>query len=308
MTLPKRLALATMALAAVFMLAVTACDKRSAVRPDMARDTGSAQAEAAGVMTAAAETPLYERDIQPLSTEQCAGCHLSIFRKIKQDGGRHRIECSRCHTQYHAYNPGKDNYAEIMPKCGGCHSDAAGGPFHGNDPALTGCAECHGDPHRPLVIPMAAIEGRCGKCHSEEHGRIQANPSAHSDMVGCSDCHAEAHGHIPQCSDCHSNHSPDVPMESAQCMTCHPVHMPTNISYPKESSSLVCAGCHAEVHRQLTDNVTKHTAELCSHCHPNHKDIEPCSTCHGEPHSSEMMRDTSKCNQCHGTAHSLAAD
>lgn len=300
MMLPKRLALVILALAAAFSLVLTACVERKAA------DTAPAIKPA--VVVTVAEKPLYERDLEPLSIEQCLRCHHSIYLKIKEGGGKHQIECTRCHTQYHAYNPGKDNYAEIMPKCGACHSDATGGPFHGSDEALTDCAECHADPHRPLDIPMSAIEGRCGKCHAKEHDQVQGNPSGHSDMVSCSDCHAKAHGYVPDCSDCHSNHSPDLAMESDACMTCHPVHMPTRISYPKETSSLVCAGCHAEVHDQLAQNVTKHTAELCSHCHPNHKDIEPCSTCHGEPHSSEMMRDTSKCNQCHGTAHSLAED
>ena len=42
----------------------------------------------------------YEMDIKPLTTDQCGQCHFSIFSAIKSQGGRHQIDCVRCHTEY----------------------------------------------------------------------------------------------------------------------------------------------------------------------------------------------------------------
>ena len=63
----------------------------------------------------------YAQDVKPLSTAECGRCHYSIFTEIKNAGGRHQIDCVRCHRQYHVYSPRKDNYDQIMPDCGWCH-------------------------------------------------------------------------------------------------------------------------------------------------------------------------------------------
>ncbi|MGE4296506.1 MAG: hypothetical protein AB7E47_00635 [Desulfovibrionaceae bacterium] len=246
--------------------------------------------------------------MQPLSDDDCAQCHFSIYQKIKVDGGKHKIACKRCHTQYHAFSSRKLNYDDIMPKCASCHKDAQGNAFHGADPSLANCLECHADPHQPLAMPMDKVEPNCQKCHLSESKEMADYPSQHASSVSCSDCHADKHGFIPECSACHESHSPDVEMDSKACMTCHPVHKPKQIAYDKATRSVVCAGCHRDVYDMLQKNVTKHTATPCAACHPNHKELEPCSTCHGEPHSSAMMRDTTKCRDCHGLAHNLAAN
>jgi hypothetical protein len=304
----KRLALAGSALAVVVMLVgLTACEKRVQAQEAIAPQPVQATAPAAGAEKKVAEVPIYERQIAPLTADQCAQCHNSIFQNIKEQGGRHQIDCVRCHVVFHAYNPLRQNFAELMPKCEACHKDAAGGPFHGSDPAVTDCLSCHADPHRPLTIPMSGVETACAKCHSAEAGEVAANPSAHAEAVACSDCHSGQHGHIPQCGDCHANHSPQVTLDSPTCMGCHPVHSPTRISYSDSTNSLICAGCHENVYADLTAKETKHTAVACANCHPSHKAIEPCSTCHGEPHSAALMKDMS-CGGCHGKAHKLAAD
>ena len=249
---------------------------------------------------------MYKAKVKPLTTAECGQCHLPIYETVKAQGSKHQIDCVRCHTKYHVYSPRKQNYDQIMPKCSSCHLSASGGPFHGEHKNLTPCLNCHADPHKPLVIPAAEIEASCGFCHSKEGNEIKQYPSRHTTEVACADCHAERHGYIPECSVCHESHSPRVELATAQCMTCHPVHKPTQITYSVDTESLICAGCHDEVNDMLQKKVTKHTAVACADCHPTHKEIPPCSRCHGEPHPKTMMKNVSNCGDCHGIAHDLA--
>jgi hypothetical protein len=294
--------LVVLGLLAACLVCVAACEKRSPAGVGPAEPVPAAPAQAER-----REIALYDAGVSPLSTEQCGQCHFPVYDAIREDGGKHRIDCVRCHEKYHSYSPRKQNYAEIMPKCGGCHEGKDGGEFHGADESLKDCFKCHEDPHRPLVMNMDKLSPSCGTCHKAVAGDVAMNPSAHSSSVSCDDCHAESHGTIPECADCHESHSPEVAMTSAECMTCHPVHKPTLISYGDHVSSEICAGCHADVKHKLTNNVTKHTNVPCAGCHLEHKGVEPCSKCHGEPHSKTLMQDTTKCGECHGTAHELAA-
>ena len=258
---------------------------------------------ALGVTPLNAQTP-YDAQIQPLTTAECGQCHFSYFQAIKAEGGRHQIDCVECHTVFHAYSPRKQNYEQIMPKCSACHLSAGGGPFHGADARLVPCLACHTNPHTPLDIPMGDIEAACTLCHTPQTREIENFPSKHTTDVACADCHADKHGHIPACDVCHESHSPAVELDSQACMSCHPVHKPTEISYGKETASPICAGCHDDVYDQLQQNVTKHTDVTCADCHPAHGEIPLCSRCHGEPHPA-MKVDTTKCGTCHGIAHDL---
>ena len=291
-------------LLAACVLALGACEKQSS------RAQAAAAAEApppAATQPEARDVALYDRAVTPLATEQCGQCHFPVFDAIRDEGGKHRIECVRCHETYHAYNPRKQNYADIMPKCDACHPGTGGGTFHGAEASVQECLECHEDPHRPLVMPFSRLTTDCAVCHKPVAGELAANPSAHATSIGCDDCHADAHGTIPQCADCHESHSPEVEMTSADCMTCHPVHKPTRISYAEDTSSAICAGCHGGVQEALHKTLTKHTDVPCAECHHEHGEIAPCSKCHGEPHSKALMQDTSKCGTCHGHAHELIA-
>jgi predicted CXXCH cytochrome family protein len=253
---------------------------------------------------APAKTP-YDAEIKPLTTAECAQCHLSVFETIKADGGKHQLDCVRCHTEYHVYSPRKQNFDQIMPRCASCHLNASGGPFHGESEDLTPCLNCHADPHKPLKIPMPA-EASCAQCHPKEGDEIKNYPSKHTTDVACTDCHAEKHGFIPGCDACHESHSPAVQLAVQDCMACHPVHKPTAMSYPKDTASPICAGCHNDVNDLLQKKLTKHTEVKCADCHPAHKEIPACSRCHGEPHPKTMVVDVTKCGECHGIAHDLA--
>ena len=244
----------------------------------------------------------YDKDIKPLTTIECGQCHYSVFQNLKEEGGLHRIDCVRCHREYHVYNPRKQNYDEIMPECIWCHQSPSGGPFHGDEKSLTPCLNCHADPHKPLMIPMGELYAHCAACHSEQGMEVKNYPSLHTE-VACADCHAEKHGFIPECAMCHVSHSPAVEMSSADCMSCHPVHKPTQIAYNAETDSKICAGCHGGVYQMLQDKVTAHTSVTCGECHPSHGEIPLCSRCHGQPHPASM--NATNCRECHGIAHDL---
>lgn len=169
------------------------------------------------------------------------------------------------------------------------------------------------DKYIDIRLVKLHVGGVCAPCHIKEINEMQNYPSRHATEVTCTDCHDKKHGdipecnrYIPECSACHESHSPEVQLTSGNCMTCHPVHKPTQISYAGETESLICAGCHNDVNDMLQKKETKHTLYVnCAECHPTHKEIHSCSTCHGEPHPKTMMRDVTKCGDCHGSAHSL---
>lgn len=250
----------------------------------------------------AAEGGVYDIKVTPLAIQDCARCHVSEFSKLKNNGAKHNgVLCMECHEIFHAYNPLKNNYAAIMPKCSQCH-DAP----HGSDPAVMKCLTCHQDPHQPLVsIPDPAnLEGQCRICHASIAALLTDNPSMHTEQ-DCSSCHSEKHGRIPQCSECHESHSPKVQLTTADCLGCHPVHTPLQISYPITESKDVCGGCHTVPYEQLAAKQTKHSALTCAKCHPKHGLIPPCQECHGEPHGDAIHKKYPKCGTCHNIAHDL---
>ena len=254
------------------------------------------------VARAAAADNVYDVAITPLSVADCGRCHPSEFNGIKNHGGKHSgVVCTDCHEIFHAYNPLKNNYAQIMPKCSSCH-DAP----HGQIEALPKCLACHRDPHQPVAsIPVPGqLEGQCKLCHSQVAASMKEKPSKHS-QEGCPSCHSQKHGRIPECAECHESHSPAIQMTTADCMACHPVHTPRQISYPPDQNNKVCAGCHANPYQQLAAKKTKHSALTCAKCHPKHGQLMACQDCHGLPHGKTLHEKYKSCSTCHNTAHDL---
>lgn len=248
------------------------------------------------------EGNIYTGEVQPLTLEECARCHTSHYNWLKDNGARHQtVACTECHEVFHAYNPLRNNYAAIMPKCASCH-DAP----HGSEEPVMQCLECHANPHQPLVsIPdPAGLESRCKLCHAPVASSLLAEVSKHTEQE-CSSCHSEKHGRIPQCSECHENHSPMATLDTPDCLACHPVHTPLRISYPLTQAKEVCAGCHDEAYRLLQVRETKHSALTCAECHAEHGRLPACQECHGEPHSRSIHDKYAKCGDCHGIAHDV---
>jgi predicted CXXCH cytochrome family protein len=245
---------------------------------------------------------IYSLTVQPLTLEECARCHTSHYNWLRDNGARHQsVACTDCHQIFHAYNPLRSNYADIMPKCSNCHLTP-----HGSAEPVMECLACHANPHMPLVsIPAPAnLEGRCKLCHSEVAASITAEVSKHTEQE-CSSCHSEKHGRIPQCNECHENHSPMVALANPDCLACHPVHTPLKITYPVTQGKEVCAGCHDQAYNLLQARETKHTLLTCAECHPSHGQLPACQDCHGKPHSSAIHEKYANCGDCHGIAHNV---
>lgn len=245
---------------------------------------------------------VYIKEIKPLTLEECGRCHTSHYTWLRNDGARHQgVTCTDCHQVFHAYNPLRNNYADIMPQCSSCHTAP-----HGTDKAVMQCLECHVNPHQPLVsIPVSEnLESRCQSCHTAVAASLKAEVSMHTEQE-CSSCHSENHGRIPQCVECHENHSPMAALETPDCLACHPVHTPLRISYPITQGNEVCAGCHEEAFQLLQARATKHTALTCAKCHSAHGQLPTCQECHGEPHSSSIHEKYTECGECHGIAHDV---
>ena len=291
----------------LFLIAVCigCVDQRTAVSQSGERvQPGTASSGEIAKASEPAEENIYDVDVKPLTSQDCARCHTSHFSRIKQDGGRHRsVACTDCHEIFHAYNPLKDNYAKIMPKCSACHDDP-----HGKDKAVQQCADCHADPHRPVVaIPDPSnIEMQCRACHTKVAQSLVKYLSKHTDE-DCSSCHSESHGRIPGCAECHESHSPAVTMDTPQCLVCHPVHTPLQIAYSDGvENNLICAGCHDQAFNQLRDHQTLHSALACAECHPTHKELMACQDCHGDaPHNPAIHKKYPVCGACHSIAHDL---
>ena len=245
---------------------------------------------------------LYNIDVQPLTIADCARCHAAHFSWLKSNGAMHQtVACTDCHEKFHLYNPLKNNYADIMPKCSQCH-DAPHGEVD-----LPPCLNCHTNPHEPIVsIPNPTkLEPNCRVCHADIAKLLVDKPSKHTER-NCSDCHSQKHGRIPDCSECHDSHSPLMTLQTADCLACHPVHTPLEISYPASEPKELCAGCHDDVYNTLKASTAKHATLTCAFCHPTHGEIPACSRCHGEmPHNPAIHKKFPDCLSCHNNPHDL---
>ena len=245
----------------------------------------------------AAQDP-YQEKIEPLTVSQCGQCHPGFFQKIKEKGERHRFDCQDCHQQLHSYSPMKQNWAEIMPQCGSCHTELP----HGK--AFTACLDCHKDPHTPLVIALDKnLAASCGTCHTAAQAQLVQFPSAHTKQ-DCTTCHSSSHGLIPSCMECHTTHVPEQSLDS--CKSCHPVHKPMEITYnDSEASNTTCGSCHGSVYKEWAATTSLHGQVTCASCHDKHGKIPDCTQCHAAPHDASLLRKFPRCLDCHINVHDL---
>lgn len=247
------------------------------------------------VATAPASGNPYDAPIEKMTTAQCGQCHTSYFQALKNEGGRHQFDCVKCHVVFHAYNPKRNNWDELMPKCESCHALPHG-------PAQTECLSCHTNPHRPVGVPLSdRLTQNCASCHAGPTAELQQFPSKHT-MVACVDCHSESHGNIPSCFVCHEGHYPEQPIES--CLPCHPVHKPRQIAFTQNTELKTCSGCHSGVYGVWAASQSKHAQVSCVACHEQHAMIPQCSQCHGEmPHNAALHAKFPDCLTCHLDPH-----
>lgn len=259
----------------------------------------SAPAQQAG----AADLPvrdatLYAAEPQPLTVAQCGQCHPGQFNGLKQAGGKHQFDCRRCHQVFHAYNPRKNNYAEIMPKCAACHT-----PPHGEQHKQ--CLTCHENPHTPRQVPLTdRLAKLCSSCHSAEAKKLKTEPSAHTQQE-CSSCHHDRHGYIPTCDECHEPHFETQAFDS--CTQCHDVHQPLNIALSESVDVKTCGVCHEEIYAKWSATPCKHGQVSCARCHTRHGLIPKCTDCHTPPksHAAKLLERFPRCLTCHLDVHDL---
>jgi predicted CXXCH cytochrome family protein len=228
-----------------------------------------------------------------LAVDDCIKCHEQQPREIETAGSAHKdkTNCIECHAGH------RPTSQKNIPVCSQCHE--------GSDHyALENCLRCHQNPHEPLnIVLKGELKAECLTCHTEQNAQMVANPSKHAE-ASCNFCHADKHGVIPACSECHEPHTAE--MVQTDCVTCHAVHEPLVLAYPKTTSSKLCVGCHETPSQELLATQTKHRNVGCVACHADkHKNIPECSNCHGLPHPAGMHAKFPKCGDCHGTAHDL---
>lgn len=246
----------------------------------------------------ALDTALYEVNPQPLQMAQCGQCHPSHFGSLKESGGLHRFDCRECHEVFHAYNPLKKNYADIMPKCATCHDNRHGSKH-------VDCLNCHDNPHAPRRVPMThMLAGICADCHSNQAEQLIAQPSKHTQQP-CDSCHHNRHGYIPSCAECHEPHFAAQTMTT--CSQCHDVHQPLNIGLSKTVEVKTCDACHSDIYTKWSGTKSKHGAVSCALCHTRHGLIPECTSCHTPPesHAAKLLEMFPKCLTCHLDVHDL---
>ncbi len=238
---------------------------------------------------------LYSSTPQPLTVGQCGQCHPSVFQNIKDNGGKHRFDCQKCHSTFHVYNPRKGNYDAIMPHCDTCHDQPHGAK-------VTDCSSCH-NPHTPRKVAMSdTLAGACRQCHPGPQEQLESFKSKHS-KVACNTCHT-AHGLKPSCFNCHKPHLEGQKADS--CATCHPVHRPLQITYANDTPAANCGACHTNVYSKWQKTASKHAKVNCAVCHhTKHKFVPQCRECHKAPHPENILSRYPKCLTCHLDVHDL---
>lgn len=227
----------------------------------------------------------------PWTKDDCVNCHPGPVKDRAEAGGRHKsVPCVGCHAGH------PPEVKKPIAECSKCHLKTRKSHF-----GLTGCLNCHKNPHAPLNISSLGNDV-CLMCHAKQVELLKDNPSKHS-ALACSKCH-DVHRKIPECTNCHKPHSDD--MAVAECRNCHDPHKPKTVMFSADTMSNNCGACHKKVQSMLSASSAKHNSLSCAFCHEGkHKTIPDCRNCHGSPHLAAMMVKFPKCGQCHGIAHDL---
>jgi hypothetical protein len=247
-------------------------------------------------VTIPVQADMYAAAPTPLTPTQCAQCHSGEFGNLKENGGKHRFACQSCHKAFHAYNPKKGNYDELMPKCASCHP-----AVHG--PQATDCSSCHTNAHTPRKVGMSPrLTSACATCHPGPKAQLTQFPSKHT-MVACERCHT-SHGFKPSCSACHKPHYQGQGFDT--CTKCHSVHRPKQVTYQANEPAQTCGSCHTKIYTKWKETPSRHKNVNCAQCHHDkHGYIPQCSECHKAPHPAGILAKFPKCLSCHIDVHNL---
>jgi hypothetical protein len=227
---------------------------------------------------------------QPYKKDECVRCHPGPVGNIATAGGKHRsVPCVGCHAGH------PPNVKKPIAPCSKCHFNSRKAHF-----GITGCLNCHTNPHTPLQISFKGKDA-CLNCHAREVEQLSTNKSRHS-ALNCSMCH-DVHRKIPECSRCHVPHSDKM---IGECKQCHKAHTPKLVFYAADLPSQNCGACHEKAFDLLSATTTKHKTLKCAFCHKDkHRKIAICKDCHGSPHPKGIMVKFPQCGRCHNIAHDL---
>ena len=189
--------------------------------------------------------------------------------------------------------------------CLQCHkSKKAGKVVH--SAVETGCATCHGEPHReekPELDLTADLPELCYECHDEE---MFQNKAVHGPVAD------------GMCTSCHKPHSSDLEkLLTAEppglCYECHDEEMFQKKSVHSAVAAGMCTSCHKPHTTDLEKLLIAEPPGLCYECHDKGmftKDVQhspvadgECSVCH-DPHASDYAGNLSSsqgdlCAMCH---------
>jgi len=242
---------------------------------------------------------MYSGEPRSLTPSHCGVCHPAMYHAVKENGGRHRFDCQKCHDIPKSHSSGNVTGNAHKPYCASCHHTP-----HGQK--VIRCAECHANPHTPKKLSAEApIRKFCFECHGSIRDKLAAFASKHS-KIACTTCHT-SHGFKPSCFTCHKPHQQGQALST--CVACHPAHMPRQVQYGKDLPSETCGSCHAGVYAVWEKGLGKHKAIACVTCHKNrHRTIPACSDCHGKPHTPVHHERFPRCLTCHINVHDIPAN
>lgn len=216
----------------------------------------------------------------------CSACHISQLEEFSTHPGRHRdVKCIYCHPVHR----------QKMP-CINCHAP------HSKELTYIDCFNCH-PAHKPQVVeyPENISRSNCAVCHGVQNDTLESGKTKHNSL-NCSFCHP-LHKQIPNCKDCHDPHTPS--MTNEDCIGCHPAHDPLTIEFPEETPKSDCVNCHYEVNEILSNSKTKHSDLGCDYCHPVHRYLPTCESCHQMPHNRDIHDEFPSCDLCHIETHAV---
>lgn len=218
--------------------------------------------------------------------QYCISCHPQQMEEFFNSPGRHAdLKCIYCH-QIHMH----------VEACINCHAP------HSTELTYEDCLNCH-PAHMPQEIdyPENIAGATCAICHEAVSNALEQGSTKHSTLK-CTYCH-QLHKKIPECQDCHTPHTPD--MTNEDCTGCHPAHNPMDMEFPVSIQRDYCAVCHEEINEILRNSNTKHDDLGCVYCHPEHRYLPTCESCHGLPHNKDIHDRFTTCDQCHIISHDV---
>jgi nitrate/TMAO reductase-like tetraheme cytochrome c subunit len=201
-----------------------------------------------------------------ITTQQCAGCHVTVAESPDFQHTRHRsIECAACHAA-------DQQHGELRlagpQDCQSCHHTSQ---------VAANCTSCH----RPVEFQARAhmMSQRLTIATATHTRELRFDHAAHEN-VACAQCHREPMTRSAagvQCMSCHVEHH----KPAANCMACH---TPPPAGVHNRNVHVSCSG--SSCHKQLPVAGIPHTRQFCLSCHQTmveHRAPRNCADCHKLP-------------------------